>query len=317
MSKDKSTPKSTRDWSAYNKSLVNRGDITLFVSKEFADSWYVKYDEDTKRSIGGQSKYTDNAIIALYSLKYVYKLALRTITGFAKSLVRIMGSEQDIPDYSTLSDRFKTLKIKLPHIPSGAAGHIASLDSTGLKIHGQGEWNRKKHSQRDRRQWVKMHLVIDNDSMQILGVESTADDVHDCEVFNDLVNKLPDNINKVLGDGAYGTIGAYKTSEEANIELIALPKSNDTVDKTSTEPHILKRNGNVGYHHEKGIYAWANKNSYWGRNRVESTMSRFVTSFGDRISSRTVQAQKNEIVIKCNLLNIMMANNGCPQDSAA
>ena len=46
-------------------------------------------------------------------------------------------------------------------------------------------------------------------------------------------------------------------------------------------------------------------------------MSRYVTTYGDRMSSRTVQAQKNEIVIKCHILNRFMAANGVYKDSAA
>ena len=89
------------------------------------------------------------------------------------------------------------------------AGYTASLDSTGLKIHGQGEWNRKKHKQKDRANWFKVHLVIDNESMQILAVESTADDVQDPEVFDALVDALPSTPGKVMGDGAYDTFDAY------------------------------------------------------------------------------------------------------------
>ena len=46
-------------------------------------------------------------------------------------------------------------------------------------------------------------------------------------------------------------------------------------------------------------------------------MSRFVTTLTDSLSSRTVQAQKNEIVMKCHILNILMAANQAYQDSAA
>ena len=68
---------------------------------------------------------------------------------------------------------------------------------------------------------------------------------------------------------------------------------------------------------EKGIYAWANKNDYWDRNRAETTMSRFVTTFTDRLTSRNVKSQKNEIILKCHILNTFMAVNGNLQDSAA
>lgn len=181
---------------------------------------------------------------------------------------------------------------------------LALTDSTGLKIHGQGEWNRKKHSQRDRRECVKMHLAVDNESMQILAVESTSDDVHDCEVFDQLVDAVPDNITKVLGDGAYDTLATYKKSMDNGIELVTLPRDNAVVAQDAKDLHVIRRNKHVTYYKEKGIYAWANKNGYWPRNRVEATMSRFKTTFSGTLSSRKVKSQKNEIILKCTILNV-------------
>jgi Transposase DDE domain len=309
--------KPKRDWAKYNEALVNRGYLTIFVSKDFAREWYVKYDANTPRKRGGQARYTDKAITALLSLRFVFKQTLRSMEGFAKSLVSMMKLDLDVPDYSTLSLKINEMNIRLPALTKDKAEHVISLDSTGLKIHGQGEWNRKKHAQKDRREWVKMHLAIDNDSMQIVAVESTADDVHDCEVFDQLIDGIPGQIDKALADGAYGTVSAYKKCDERNIELVAKPKSSDVVNDDATEQHILKRNQHVAYFQEKGIYAWANKNDYWSRNRAETTMSRFVTTFTDRLASRNVKSQKNEIILKCHTLNTFMAVNGNLQDSAA
>ncbi len=231
-----------RDWSKYNQALVNRGYLTIFVSKYFAREWYAKYDGNSPRKRGGQAKYTEKAITALLSLRFVYKQPLRSMEGFAKSLVSMMNLNLEVPDYSTLSLKLNEMKIKLPRLTKSNTGHVVSLDSTGLKTHGQGEWNRKKHSQKDRREWVKMHLAIDNESMQILAVESTSDDVNDCEVFDTLIDNIPEQINQVMGYRAYGTVGVYKKSAERNIKLIAKPKISDAVNEKTIEPHLLERN---------------------------------------------------------------------------
>jgi len=203
--------KPKRDWSKYDIAMVNRGKLTLFITKDFADTWYVKYDKETPRARGGQAKYSEAAITSLLSLRFVFKLPLRAMEGLAQSLVEMAGLDLDVPDYSTLSIKLRQMNIKLPPVcKDSGGGYVASLDSTGVKIHGQGEWNRKKHSQKDRRQWVKVHLMIDNETMQIIGAEATADDVHDCEVFDQLIDALPDKINKVLGDGAYDTLDSHK-----------------------------------------------------------------------------------------------------------
>jgi hypothetical protein len=233
---------------------------------------------------------------------------MRAMEGLAQSLVAMAGVDIEVADYSTLSIKLREMKIKLPLVcKDSGGGYVASLDSTGVKIHGQGEWNRKKHSQKDRRQWVKIHLIIDNDTMQILGVEATADDVHDSEVFDQLIDELPNKINKVLGDGAYDTLEAHKKSLDNGIELVALPRSNAVVDLKSIEPHVLQRNKHISKYKEQGVYAWANKHGYWSRNRVEATMGRFKTTFSGTLSSRKVESERNEITLKCKILNIFAA----------
>ena len=312
-----STTKDKRDWSKYNESLVNRGSLTLFVSKDFARDWYVRHDEKTPRKRGGQPKYTDAAILAMQSLRFLFHQPLRSIEGFVRSLVAMMKLDLEVPDYTTIALKFKEIKVKLPLIPRDRNGYVGSLDSTGFKIHGQGEWNRKKHKQTDRADWVKMHIAIDNESMEILAVETTADDVQDPEVFTSLIDALPGTPSTIMGDGAYDTFAAYERAHADGFDLIAPPRENAITYPNSDAPHVLARNTHVAYYQSKGMYAWANKNDYWQRNKVETTMSRFVTTFSDRISSRKVQSQKNEIILKCQILNILMAQNNVYQDSAA
>ena len=115
--------KPKRDWAAYNEALVNRGYLTIFVSKDFAREWYVKYDANTPRKRGGQARYTDKAITALLSLRFVFKQPLRSMEGFAKSLVSMMRLDLDVPDYSTLSLKINEMNIRLPPLTKDKAGH--------------------------------------------------------------------------------------------------------------------------------------------------------------------------------------------------
>ena len=251
-------------------------------------------------------------------LKYLLGLDYRALEGFTQGLLLVSGLKHlPSPDRSTINDRANSMTIKLPLLSNPKVGYVASLDSTGLKIHGQGEWNRKKHKQKDRANWVKMHLIIDNESMQILAVESSADDVQDPEMFDALVGALPFTPGAVMGDSAYDNFNAYKQANDNGFKLIVPPKDNAVIHPKSKKPHVIARNEQVKYYQEKGIFAWANKNNYWDRNRAETTMSRYVTNFTDRLSSRSVQAQQNEIIIKCHILNISMAANGNLRDSAA
>lgn len=308
----------SRDWKAYEAKAVLRGNLMLFINPEIAATWYVKYDDNNSRASGGQPTYTDKCIEDIIALKYLFGISYRHIEGFVKGLLTIAGLHYfPSPDRTTINNRAKVMKLKLPRISNSKAGYVLSIDSTGLKIHGQGEWNRKKHKQKDRANWVKMHIAIDNKSMQILAVEATADDVQDIEMFDSLIDALPISPATVMGDGAYDAFEAYKKAANKGFNLVVPPRGNSVINNTSDEPHFLTRNSHIEYYQQNGIYAWANKNDYWDRNRVETTMSRFVTTFTDRLSSRTVQAQQNEIIMKCHILNIFMSANQFPQDSAA
>ncbi len=56
------------------------------------------------------------------------------------------------PDYSCASKRSRTVKVTYRQ-PS--KGHITDLiiDSTGLKVFGEGEWKGRKHGAEKRRVW--------------------------------------------------------------------------------------------------------------------------------------------------------------------
>ena len=53
------------------------------------------------------------------------------------------------------------------------------VDSTGLKIYGEGEWLDAKHGSRSRRRWRKLHIGINADTHEVVVAELTPDDVGD------------------------------------------------------------------------------------------------------------------------------------------
>lgn len=151
------------NWSDYNKSLKNRGDVETWLSQNLINHWY--YDERIYDGTGSSQYHTDAAIIACLELRQVYKLALLQTEGFINSLFRMMKLPITSPDYSTLSKRLKLLNIKSPRQtkndkPGSGIAEIA-IDSTGLNRFGRDEWHIKKHQVNTRRYWRKAHFGID------------------------------------------------------------------------------------------------------------------------------------------------------------
>ena len=104
--------------------------------------------------------FPDAAIQFCLTIKVLFKLPLRQTTGMAASLLKMAGLDWAVPDFSTLSRRQKTLKVNIPYRGSDGPLHLL-VDSTGIKVEGEGEWNARKHGGTKRRVWRKIHIGID------------------------------------------------------------------------------------------------------------------------------------------------------------
>ncbi len=103
---------------------------------------------------------------------------------------------------------------------------FALVDSTGLKVYGQGEWHVKMHKASKRRTWLKLSLVVDPISHEIIDNNLTSSNTHDSIVFLPMIPKLPDTINTLWGDGAYDSATIYKTLFDKGIKPIIPPQVN-------------------------------------------------------------------------------------------
>ena len=113
-----------------------------------------------------------------WTLRLVFHLALRPAEAFSRSVLRLLGLALSVSDHSTLSRRGRAFAGRQPRVQASAGPVHLVLDSTGLELFGQGEWNAEKHG-RLRRQWRKLHLAVDAGTAQIAAhvpTEGHADD---------------------------------------------------------------------------------------------------------------------------------------------
>ncbi|MGC8427790.1 transposase, partial [Mixta calida] len=90
--------------------------------------------------------------------KRVFRLTLRAAQGFIDSIFSLMNVPLRCPDYSCVSRRAKSVNVSFKTPTRGEIAHLV-IDSTGLKVFGEGEWKVKKHGQERRRIWRKLHLA--------------------------------------------------------------------------------------------------------------------------------------------------------------
>jgi hypothetical protein len=131
------------NWASYNESLRQRGDLTVWITAAALDLWAAP----RRVSRGGQQRYSDMAITICLILGMVFKQPLRQTQGLMRSLARLMGQDISVPDFSTLSRRGRGLSLPAqPRAKRDEPVHLV-VDSTGLKIFGEGEWLREKQKQ--------------------------------------------------------------------------------------------------------------------------------------------------------------------------
>ena len=186
-----------RNWSEYEKGLVRRGSIIFWMTDDFEQTWLYT----GKKQRGSQFDYSNKAIEIMLTIKEVFHLTNRGVEGFVCSLFQMMDIGLPVPDHSALSKRGKTLKVKLPRKTNGSINLV--LDSTGMKIYGEGEWKVRKHGYSKHRTWRKLHLGAEPDSGKIRAVLMTENSISDAAVVKDMLAQIEQILLSAAADGAY------------------------------------------------------------------------------------------------------------------
>ena len=71
-----------QNWQEYERSLIQRGDLTIWLSEDVIQSWY----DDSLNQLGRPKLYSDVAIETVLTLRLLFKLPLRQTEGFLTSI---------------------------------------------------------------------------------------------------------------------------------------------------------------------------------------------------------------------------------------
>ena len=143
-----------KPWSSYNRALVARGSLTVWIDDCLWKRWYNQGPSQR----GAQLVYSDQTIEWMLTLRVLFGLLLRQTQDFIQSLLDLMGLVLAVPDYSTLSRRQGALAVGLPkkQPDSPVSPMHLVVDSTGLTVYGEGEWRVRQHGWTKRRTWRKL-----------------------------------------------------------------------------------------------------------------------------------------------------------------
>ena len=284
----------TTNWKQYNSSLKARGSLTIWLDKKM--SWFAAVSGKRGRS----PKFSDAAIQFCLTLKNLFGLALRQTTGLVQSVLELSGLAWPVPNFSTLCRRQLSLDVQIPYRRSQAGLHLL-VDSTNIKFLGEGEWKCKKHGPERRRQWRKLHIGIDAQTLQIRAIAVTSNNVSDASVIPDLLGQLPaDEVLKILGgDGAYDTLPVHEAVIERGAIPVIPPRKNARIRKGSA---FVYRNAAIAACKRFGRKIWKVWSGYHRRSLVETKMN-CIKRLGERVMSRTFERQVNELHVRVAILN--------------
>jgi len=147
-----------RNWNEYNRSLVQRGSITLWLSAEVLHNWQSPGSFGKR---GRPESFSKGVILCALSLKSIYSLTFRGVEGFLASLLKLLKASVKAPHYSLICKRQRHLVVDLPKGIRKTENLHLVVDSTGLKVFGEGEWKVRQHGSHPlkKRLWRKFHLA--------------------------------------------------------------------------------------------------------------------------------------------------------------
>ena len=171
--------------------------VTFWIDEKSIKNWY----EKKPSTRGRPKKYSDIAVITVLIIKQVYRLTLRSSKGFTEYLFKLMNVCLDTPCYTRICRRQST--VEMPPLPTKLESIHIVVDSSGLKIFGEGEWKARQHGWTKHRMWRKLHIGVDEKSQLIVSALLTENNCGDGKKLPELLDGYRGKIKQVSADGAY------------------------------------------------------------------------------------------------------------------
>ncbi|WP_324016973.1 IS5 family transposase [Aeromonas hydrophila] len=243
------------NWPKYNKSLINRGSLTFWVDAKVMNNWF-HHDHHGRR--GRSQLYTDQTIRTFLMLKGIFSLSLRATQGLLDSLFELMN----VP--FCVSKRARTVAVAYRQPPKGGITDLV-IDSSGLKVFGEGEWKVRKHG---------------------------------AEVLPTLLNPLRLKLGRVYADGAYDSKTSHQLISRKGATACIPPRKSSGLWKKGHP-----RNEAVLVMRKEGLAHWKKISGYHRRSLAETAMYRFKQLLAGKISLRNYNGQVGEIMVYVSAIN--------------
>jgi len=290
-----------RNWPKYNKALIDRGSITLWIDEESINGWYE--NKNLSRKAGRPKKYSNVAIKTMLLLKQVYRLTLRSCHGFVKSLMKLLKLNLEIPSYTQVCRRQES--IQLPHMAKSSESIHMVIDASGLKVFGEGEWKVRQHGWEKHRTWRKLHIGVDEKTRLIVSSALTDRKCGDDKKLPDLLNQYEGDIHQVSADGAYDSHECFDEITRRNA-ISTIPTQPNPRHKPKIKKDIKRPRDEVVWQIQQlGRAEWKKQSGYHRRSLVENAFYRYKQIFGEKLMAHKLENERTEALLRCYALNKM------------
>jgi hypothetical protein len=177
------------------------------------------------------------------------------------------------------------------------------VDSTGLKMYGEGEWLAQQRDLRSCRWSGKLHPDLDAAAQEIAAAELTSDDVGDVSVLPELLDQINGDVASMTADGAHDGEAAYSAVADRHpATAVVIPPRATAVPLHTT---TTQRNRHLAAIAEHGRIVWQRSSGCSRRSLVETAMYRYKTIIDSRLHARILSNQRTEAGIACNVVDRM------------
>lgn len=160
-------------------------------------------------------------------MRVLFGMALGQPTGFVERLLRLIGLNGAVPAFGTLSHSQKTFAVNIRWRGSNGPLHLP-IEDTGITIEGEGEWNARKQGGPQRSVWRKIHLGIDEETLEGRAVEIAGSHIGDAPILPYLLDQNPpdEEIASVIADDTYDTRKCHDAIADRGAHAVIPPRKN-------------------------------------------------------------------------------------------
>jgi Transposase DDE domain len=177
------------------------------------------------------------------------------------------------------------------------------VDSTGLKVCGQGEWQSQKHGEKKRKCWKKLHIGVDAQG-QIIASTVTDSHAQDPSQVPALLGQVDRKIERFIGDGIYDQQPVYAAVEAHSPGArVIIPPRKDAVLSPTAGASPTPRDRHLLEIERAGRFHWKRTSGYYDQADAENAFSRYKRTFGGGLRAKRDKVQEREALLGCTLLN--------------